>query len=52
MALSKYTSFRMNADNNFEIKMIYPHINNDIFVLTSDALAGYSDFGVNNFIHK
>jgi hypothetical protein len=37
---------------NFDIKMLYPHANNEIFVLTSDAIASYKNFGVNTFVHR
>ena len=49
--MSKYTSFRVAAEPEGEIRMLHAN-NNDIFVLTHNTLSSYSRLGVNNFKHK
>lgn len=51
-SLSKYTSFKVPTDSTPEIKMIFPHRDNNIFVLNSESLNCYSRFGFNIFKHK
>ena len=53
MSLSKYTSFKVaTSPTNPEIKMICPHRENNVFVLTSECLSSYTRFGGSVFAHK
>lgn len=49
VSLSKYTSFRVQ---DAEVRMLCPHRDSNIFVLTSDTFSCYSRFGTNVFKHK
>lgn len=51
-SLSKYTSFKVPTTSTPEIKMLAPHRDNNIFVLTADSFLCYSRFGYNVFKHK
>jgi PAB-dependent poly(A)-specific ribonuclease subunit 2 len=51
-SLAKYTSFKVPTEMDPDIKMIYPHRTNNVFVLTSDSISSYNRFGLNLFRHK
>lgn len=51
-SLVKYTSFKCRSDSTADIKMIAPHRDNNIYVLTSECFSCYSRFGYNIFRHK
>lgn len=51
-SLAKYTSFKVPTDSSPDVKMIFPHRENNIFVLTSECFSCYSRYGVNVFKHK
>ena len=51
-SLSKYISFKVPTYSEPDVKMIHPHRDNNIFVLTSECFSCYSRHGSNVFKHK
>lgn len=51
-SLSKYISFKVPTFSEPDVKMIQPHRDNNIFVLTSECFSCYSRYGSSVFQHK